>query len=310
MNLLAVERAKKTAIEKRLKQQLENFYNDMLKDLQAKIINGTVYGLAPAPSYRLRLRDILQKHHQVVAELFVDNTMAKVDNLELIYADILNAVKESLAMRLDKEVNLISESSETRIKEWMFAVVLLLQSEEIESTPQNLSKAFRNLAKQRFATKSISESITQTNWAVEDAKRINSKQITSKIVENSEQTITQKKAGDEAWKISLASVYALASFSPRAVAPGYSVEIRELVGADEFEDAESLVLKFSQEKKSWKTVGDKNVRETHTGAEDLGEIGVDEFFQVGAYLMQYPGDTSMGAGIEEIINCRCDVIYI
>lgn len=64
-------------------------------------------------------------------------------------------------------------------------------------------------------------------------------------------------------------------------------------------------------KKEWDDVGDKKVRHTHGMlAKKYGKgngIPIDEPFisdEDGAQFM-YPGDSSLGAGAEEIANCRC-----
>lgn len=64
--------------------------------------------------------------------------------------------------------------------------------------------------------------------------------------------------------------------------------------------------------KEWDDTGDRKVRSTHRSlAAKYGKgkgIGLDEPFlsPSGARLM-YPGDTSLGAPAEEIVNCRCRV---
>ena len=62
--------------------------------------------------------------------------------------------------------------------------------------------------------------------------------------------------------------------------------------------------------KSWINVGDDKVRETHVQAQfDNIKIPANEAFSVGNYRLMIPGDASLGAPLEEIINCRCSAIY-
>lgn len=56
--------------------------------------------------------------------------------------------------------------------------------------------------------------------------------------------------------------------------------------------------------KTWKTFGDRQVRPTHQAANGT-RIPIDEAFTVGDYKMMFPTDSSLGAGAEEIVNCRC-----
>ena len=56
--------------------------------------------------------------------------------------------------------------------------------------------------------------------------------------------------------------------------------------------------------KTWATLGDQLVRDSHVEA-DSQQRNVDEPFDVGSSQLMFPGDTSLGAGPEEIANCRC-----
>lgn len=62
-------------------------------------------------------------------------------------------------------------------------------------------------------------------------------------------------------------------------------------------------------KKSWLTLRDKKVRDTHRAAEGQTRA-VNEAFNVGNSRMMYPGDTSLGAPIREIAHCRCSAQYL
>lgn len=56
----------------------------------------------------------------------------------------------------------------------------------------------------------------------------------------------------------------------------------------------------------WVTEGDERVRSAHIEAE--GQIQVmGSPFIVGGELLRYPGDTSLGASLENVINCRCSL---
>jgi len=54
----------------------------------------------------------------------------------------------------------------------------------------------------------------------------------------------------------------------------------------------------------WDAASDGDTRETHAAA-DGQERQKGQPFDVGGYLMAHPGDRSMGAPAEEVINCRC-----
>ena len=59
---------------------------------------------------------------------------------------------------------------------------------------------------------------------------------------------------------------------------------------------------------TWHAIMDKKTRETHAEVNGM-TVPIDEPFEVGDSLMMYQKDTSLGAGPEEIANCRCSVTY-
>ena len=60
--------------------------------------------------------------------------------------------------------------------------------------------------------------------------------------------------------------------------------------------------------KTWQAVGDSKVRPSHAAVSGT-TVPFDQPFTVGGSLMMRPGDGSLGAGAEEIVNCRCSVLY-
>lgn len=57
--------------------------------------------------------------------------------------------------------------------------------------------------------------------------------------------------------------------------------------------------------KRWLTARDARVRDSHTAMEGV-EVDLDELFDVNGSAMLCPGDTSNGADLGEVLNCRCD----
>jgi HK97 family phage portal protein len=62
-------------------------------------------------------------------------------------------------------------------------------------------------------------------------------------------------------------------------------------------------------RKEWIATRDERTRDTHTSV-DAQIVPMDEAFQVGGSQMMFPGDSSMNAPAEEIIQCRCAVGYV
>jgi hypothetical protein len=62
-----------------------------------------------------------------------------------------------------------------------------------------------------------------------------------------------------------------------------------------------------QVEKAWIT-GGANIRATHLEAADQGWIAQNDKFIVGGHMMDFPGDPEVNAP-EEVINCKCTIIY-
>jgi len=76
-------------------------------------------------------------------------------------------------------------------------------------------------------------------------------------------------------------------------------EANALVNYDELKEA----VELGKSRKTWRTVGDKAVRDTHKAVEGK-TIPLDKPFIVGGYEMMVPRDPEVDAP-EETVNCRC-----
>ena len=82
-------------------------------------------------------------------------------------------------------------------------------------------------------------------------------------------------------------------------------EANTILNGDEYNAA----VKNGCTKKRWKSYKDERVRADHADV-DGQVIDINRPFHVGEYMMMYPKDDSLGAGLEEIVNCRCSVEYL
>ena len=82
-------------------------------------------------------------------------------------------------------------------------------------------------------------------------------------------------------------------------------EANAILNGDEYITA----VKNGCTKKRWKSYRDERVRADHADV-DGQVVDISRPFRVGKYMMMYPKDDSLGAGLEEIVNCRCSVEYI
>ena len=82
-------------------------------------------------------------------------------------------------------------------------------------------------------------------------------------------------------------------------------EANTILNGDEYNAA----IKNGCTKKRWTSYKDERVRADHADV-DGQVVEINRPFHVGEYMMMYPKDDSLGAGLEEIVNCRCSVEYI
>ncbi len=68
------------------------------------------------------------------------------------------------------------------------------------------------------------------------------------------------------------------------------------------------MVKQGYKYKTWITMRDDKVRHTHAEANGY-KVGIFDSFHIGASEMSFPRDYSLGAGAEEIVNCRCSLKY-
>lgn len=60
--------------------------------------------------------------------------------------------------------------------------------------------------------------------------------------------------------------------------------------------------------KEWLATADGRTRDDHVKANGQKQ-SMDDPFTVGGYKLMFPGDPSLGAGPEELVNCRCTTLY-
>lgn len=87
-------------------------------------------------------------------------------------------------------------------------------------------------------------------------------------------------------------------------------EARKIAEADIFSNKEPLTLQIPKKKveKEWVTMGDETVRSAHVSADSQLQR-VEDFFIVMGQQLRFPGDTSFGATVANVINCRCNAVY-
>lgn len=83
----------------------------------------------------------------------------------------------------------------------------------------------------------------------------------------------------------------------------------EMVKASNVAAMESSKTSDFMYEKRWVPANQERTRPDHLAMLDSEYIPMDQPFTVGGSQMMQPGDGSMGAGPEQICNCRCKVVF-
>lgn len=81
-------------------------------------------------------------------------------------------------------------------------------------------------------------------------------------------------------------------------------EVRELIGVDPI-PSQGVPAEIDKE---WVSQGDSVVRPDHRAA-DSQVVPVSQPFNVGGEFLMYPGDTSLGASLGNVVGCRCASVH-
>ena len=81
-------------------------------------------------------------------------------------------------------------------------------------------------------------------------------------------------------------------------------EANSIYNDSEYQDA----ILTGKTRKVWHAIMDNRTRETHRDVNGT-DLPIDVPFEVGESLMLFCRDLSLGAGPEEIVNCRCTTLY-
>jgi len=164
--------------------------------------------------------------------------------------------------------------------------------------------------------------LTESQWVVEAGRRATVVSISDPLGNTIEQIVDLIEAGDINAAKKLSKQVMKLSKLPTginqarvigAVSDAGRVSLTTpLVQGRTIANLRAHAERLGGETKGWQPIGDSHTRETHfqAGAEYLANpIPIEQPFVVGGQLMQHPGDGSLGATLNEVINCRCAAIY-
>lgn len=153
-----------------------------------------------------------------------------------------------------------------------------------------------------------------SGWLTDDNDdmRKHAESVVDEIMDTTEKTIND--SNDENF-LSLYKSHALMEDDdiPEAIIAVLGRDRSDLIGNNESLFINNYsgfysAIQGDKENKTWRTCEDDRVRMTHNIV-DGETMPIERAFEVGGYYLMFPMDDSMGAPIEETINCRCWLEY-
>lgn len=181
-------------------------------------------------------------------------------------------------------------------------------------SPREAKAALRNYVNNQRLTIAV----TETQWTVETARNTAVITVNDPLKNSVARVVEYIEGGDynSARRLSR-QVMKLAKL-PLSVSQGDLVRtisdnrdrlLTPITQGEAIANVRKKARALDKRGKQWETIGDSKVRESHINANGQTKE-VEEAFEVGGSLLQYPGDGSLGAPLAEIINCRCVSAYM
>jgi hypothetical protein len=183
------------------------------------------------------------------------------------------------------------------IKSWLKRVVFLFGRQIIDSI---LKRAGRKSIELKDSYDIFEESALEwlDSYALDQATTVNGN-VKKKVKKILQEAFDEGLGEDEAAQLVVDEVGGAIDEAARIART--EVHTAANVGSDEAATATGLELV-----KEWAATDDDRTRESHAEA-DGQRVAMDEQFEVGDALLDFPGDPKGPA--KEVINCRCVVLY-
>lgn len=235
------------------------------------------------------MQPILQKHYERIARRLIRRNIKQVDRID-------DGVRGFLENRASERSNVIDNTSQKDYEEALDeARVQLAEEGNANPTQRELLIAASVIFARKSRGRLSGIANTETQATAEGMRR----EITIQAHNELEDAIIdrdKKKAVDVYEKSGDYTSY----------------KIKEKIDTADFATLTAILLAA---RKEWETMGDGKVRRppessfNHVAANGQ-RVGIMEPYIVSGQLLMYPGDTSMGASIGNVANCRCVSIYL
>lgn len=271
------------------------------------------------PDYTLNEEEKDRLAKKLLTIYAVTQTMVLIDDLNARRDPVLLDFKRKIKQAFDSEfgdrravqAGYIAASTEREIQRTFIGVLQDAQERRETLSGGELKRRVDTVLKSRFKNKTKLDAVTETNWSAEATRRTVAKTATQDMIERAETARSgMQLAADDVASREADNVQKIAKYAERDSAGEFASAVVDAVISDNAVAITAAIASFRDGMKEWITMEDAKVRPTHMETQLSGAIQIDELFLVGTSLMMYPGDSSMGAEIGEIINCRCSVNYL
>lgn len=298
---------------KRNKLASEIRLNRLLLPWKQEIVKGYRLGMETADTEALPiLIQALRTNYILTAKdvLSVDIRQYKQEE-ETPDQTALKSISGTLFLMYSARVSAVSRSVTNTAGNWV-------KRTSIVASEQGLNEYEAQLVLNNYITGQANTLIiTESEWTVESARRVSVLRVKEPIKDSINKISAFFESGQYNEGRKLARQVAKLARLPLSVSEGQAVRdiaalrssaVGPLQQAERLANARARAEEFDRDTKTWRTIGDSKVRDTHQVVDGQTK-GIDEPFELPQGIVLHPGDGSLGAPYSEIINCRCTSVY-
>lgn len=261
---------KKIALESTFFPEVSSYLNKILKDFK-RIFSATGL-LVNSDEYMDTTTELLKKHYTRVAKAFENNLRSSIKEKKQFGSFEEETKKELTQANEIIDASLIMFIMDASKKRARFLI------------DTNNKEILKKIDKSRI------------ELAEEGIVNPTNKQIADKSSKMLEKTFNGRKE-----TITITETQFMAESTKQ-------IESNVLTGEKPYQNfpiAKGTSIIIMTGKKTWRAVLDGRTREAHAITD--GQVRkLFEPYTVAGELLMYPGDSSLGAGVENVVNCRCD----
>jgi len=307
---MSTQQTRATINKKRSEKRITNKLAAWIQDIVANYrIGDTTVSETSVPILTTSLRTSYTQAGKDVLRFDIREYKQANDELkDEIYTAIARKLDPMYNQRTDRAVPQITKtSSKLTARTTELAVENQMSDREAKITLLNYLKSQRLMIAR-----------TESQWVVEATRNVAVVSIKDPLDNTLEQLVALLEAGEINEAVRLSKQVVKLINAPVTETQGFLIRlIRDsrdrltdpLVQAEIVASIRKQGARLEKSEKKWQTVGGANVRDTHSNVNGQRRPLEEPFLLAGGYL-QYPGDGSLGAGTEEIINCRCATVYL